>query len=827
MSHKKDDIPSTLVVNFDKEWLFKQLQKSSADNNIASTEYNDQQWERVSLPHKQEQLEPIYNWYRKYFELNNEPEDKKKFYYLYFDQDDQITVDIWINNIKILNDGSFLSCSSLDITQYVRFEEKNLVVLCVVNDTLHLQVRLIITDETTLTLNSTHGQTIYSGQIPVKHKHHIPLEYTASLTNEGRIDLCINEDKKCRNEYLSELQKQSQTLIHGKDPNERDRLTLYQSIPHLTICIMVVGSRGDVQPFIAFGKELLKVGHRVRLATHKTFENFVRENDLEFYPLGGDPADLMSFMVKNAGIIPSVSSIFAGDIQKNREQLFEILKSTWRACTEPDNKTGEPFIAEAIISNPPTFGHIHCAQKLNIPLHICFTMPWSPTSAFPHPLCRVDYTKWHAIEKINLLSYQVVEMLTWSAMRDLINNFRKNTLGLEKLHTRKAIHLIVDEHVPHTYCWSPCLVAKPEDWGEHIDVSGFFFLEKSKDYKPPTKLVEFLQNGDRPFYIGFGSITGHNSKHLYEIVVEALERGSFRAVILGDWAGINENSKIPANIYLIKDCPHDWLFQYVAAVCHHGGAGTTAAGLRLGKPTIIVPFFGDQYFWGAMVAQSNAGPKPLPGKHLNANDLFEAFKFALTPEVKAAAEKLANKIKNEDGVGAAVKSFHNNLPLYHMSSDLESTYAARYYLPDYDMKISLPVAQVLTAGGAIDESELRNYHTKVWGFQHDHNILRKGHRAFSNFFTWITRGLFHSSKEEKEDVLGLPLSRSRSSSLVTVDNSPEGLAAAKSGFTKPVCRNILNDFKQIQMRHKILRDEYNKARIDAINSNNVLSNLVV
>ena len=162
--------------------------------------------------------------------------------------------------------------------------------------------------------------------------------------------------------------------------------------------------------FFSLGQALLAAGHRVRLATHETFRKFVRENGIEFYPLAGDPADLMSFMVKNAGIIPSMSSIVAGDIAKNRRVIAEILASTWNACTEDDDETGVPFTAEAIIANPPSYGHIHCAEKLQIPLHIMFTMPWSPTTAFPHPLCKVDYSK-GPIEKINMLSYSVIEML--------------------------------------------------------------------------------------------------------------------------------------------------------------------------------------------------------------------------------------------------------------------------------------------------------------------------------------------------------------------------------------------------------------------------------
>jgi sterol 3beta-glucosyltransferase len=137
--------------------------------------------------------------------------------------------------------------------------------------------------------------------------------------------------------------------------------------------------------YSSLGQALSAVGHRVRLATHETFRRFVRGNGLEFFPL-------------------------AGDVTRNRQVISEIVASTWRACTIQDDETKEAFTARAIIANPPSFGHVHCAQKLGIPLHIMLTMPWSPTSAFPRPLFNVDYSK-ASIDKVNMLSYRAMEVL--------------------------------------------------------------------------------------------------------------------------------------------------------------------------------------------------------------------------------------------------------------------------------------------------------------------------------------------------------------------------------------------------------------------------------
>jgi len=188
----------------------------------------------------------------------------------------------------------------------------------------------------------------------------------------------------------------------------------HQVVPKLNIVVQVAGSRGDVQPFIALGSELQHYhGHRVRIATHANFEDFVRDSGLEFYPIGGDPTELMAYIVKNPGLIPSIASIKAGDIARKRQMLAEMLDGCWKSCIEQDTLSGRPFVADAIIANPPSFGHVHCAQALGIPLHIMFTMPWTSTRAFAHPLanlrCSFDTNR----NMANLISYHVVEWMIW------------------------------------------------------------------------------------------------------------------------------------------------------------------------------------------------------------------------------------------------------------------------------------------------------------------------------------------------------------------------------------------------------------------------------
>lgn len=180
----------------------------------------------------------------------------------------------------------------------------------------------------------------------------------------------------------------------------------------LNIVIQIVGSRGDVQPFVALGNALQAHGHRVRLATHGVFADFVKDAGLEFFPIGGDPARLMAYMVKNPGLIPQFETLRDGEIKQKQVMVAEMLQGCWRSCIEDDPDSQEPFVADAIIANPPSFAHIHCAQALGIPVHLMFTMPWSSTKAFPHPLADLHSESMDQ-DQANWVSYGIVEWLTW------------------------------------------------------------------------------------------------------------------------------------------------------------------------------------------------------------------------------------------------------------------------------------------------------------------------------------------------------------------------------------------------------------------------------
>ncbi|EMD60710.1 glycosyltransferase family 1 protein [Bipolaris sorokiniana ND90Pr] len=499
----------------------------------------------------------------------------------------------------------------------------------------------------------------------------------------------------------------------------------------LNIVIIIIGSRGDIQPFIRIGKILKEdYGHRVRLATHPAFRDFVeKDSGLEFFSVGGNPAELMAFMVKNPGLIPNIETIKEGEIGRRRAQMYEMFQGMWRACinaTDDETDTTNvkmmgdraPFVADAIIANPPSIAPQHIAEKLGIPLHMMFTFPYTPTSQFPHPLANIKSSNVEATYS-NFISYPLVEMMMWQGLGDLINRFRTQILHLEEVSKIWAPGQLYRLKVPYTYMWSPSLIPKPKDWGPEIDISGFVFLDLASSFKPPAELQKFLDDGPPPVYIGFGSIVVDDPDAFTELIFEAVKQVGCRALVSKGWGGFGSNADCPDNVFMLENTPHDWLFPRCSAVVHHGGAGTTAIGLKCGIPTMIVPFFGDQPFWGAMVSKAKAGAHEcIPYKKLTPERLAEGIKQCLTEEAKENVKKIADSIAKEgDGALNAVRSFHRSLPLSgegSMRCDFLDNRAAVWKIKNTHVKLSALAAEILVEKKKLKWSELRLVRHYEW-----------------------------------------------------------------------------------------------------------------
>jgi hypothetical protein len=299
-----------------------------------------------------------------------------------------------------------------------------------------------------------------------------------------------------------------------------------------------------------------------------------------------------------------------------------------------------------------------------------------------------------------------------------VNKFRAKTLGLEPVSTLWAPGQLYRLKVPHTYLWSPGLVPKPEDWGPEIDIAGFVFLDLASTFEPPDNLVKFLEAGDPPVYIGFGSIVVDDPDRFTKMIFEAVQLVGVRALVSKGWGGLGGEDDTPGNVYMLENTPHDWLFPKVKAVVHHGGAGTTAIGLKCGKPTMIVPFFGDQQFWGNMIGRAGAGAQPIPYNKLTTEKLADGIRQLLTEEARLAAEEIAKNIEEEgDGAQNAVRSFHRSLQLrgeHSMRCCILEDRVAVWKLKNTNLRLSALAADILVAQKKLHWRQLRLIRHYEW-----------------------------------------------------------------------------------------------------------------
>lgn len=307
----------------------------------------------------------------------------------------------------------------------------------------------------------------------------------------------------------------------------------------------------------------------------------------------------------------------------------------------------------------------------------------------------------------------------WQGLGDLINRFRTEVLRMEEVSTLWAPGQLYRMKVPYTYMWSPGLIPKPKDWGPEIDISGFVFLDLASSFKPPDGLKKFLDDGEPPVYIGFGSIVVDDPDEFTKLIFEAVKMVGCRALVSKGWGGFGSNADCPENVFMLENTPHDWLFPRCSAVVHHGGAGTTAIGLKCAKPTMIVPFFGDQPFWGAMVSNAKAGAHEcIPYKKLNAERLAEGIKQCLTEEAKENVKKIAESIEKEgDGALNAVRSFHRSLPLRgegSMRCDFLDDRTAAWKIKNTNVKLSALAAEILVEKKKLKWGELRLIRHYEW-----------------------------------------------------------------------------------------------------------------
>lgn len=405
----------------------------------------------------------------------------------------------------------------------------------------------------------------------------------------------------------------------------------------MKITMLTIGSTGDVRPYVLLGKELKARGHEITIATFSGFEKMIAEAGLNYYQLHGDVVKLMANVMK-----PGVNGV--GFLRSLEDALRDVapvlLKDLMNACEG----------ADAMMCT--FFGSMYysIAEKHNIPCIQTHYFPMDPNDAAPissAPGQRLGKT-W------NRTSYRLGYLLIGLLEKRYLTQWRiENGMEVRKLQT-KPDYRVGDRTVPVIYAVSPMVLPRPKDWDEHIHMSGFWWDDSPVTYEPPQDLVDFLENGDQPIYIGFGSMVSGNMSKTFAKVIKAVRASRVRAVISLGWAAKDMHLKSNSRIYFADYVPHDWLFPRVRAVVHHGGAGTTAAGLRYGKPTLVVPFGGDQPFWGSRVHAIGCGPKPISRDMMSVQRLTKGLIDLTTHgSYRVAAEELGARLRMETGTKTA------------------------------------------------------------------------------------------------------------------------------------------------------------------------------
>jgi sterol 3beta-glucosyltransferase len=415
-----------------------------------------------------------------------------------------------------------------------------------------------------------------------------------------------------------------------------------------SILILTLGSHGDVQPYVALGLGLRGAGHRVTLCAPLFFEPFIRGHGLDYAPMDNGFVDLLNALegrqaLERMGGPLGVLKVLVTLVPKVGPLQERVQRDAWAAA--------QAVAPDLIVFHPKLGGATDIAETLAIPAVLAPLFPQCvPTDAF----AAVGLPEWPLGRLYRRGSYRLVQYLGKRIGGGPIRRWREaNGLGAAP----PAMGPFTDARGrprPVMHGFSPLLCPRPDDWPADAAVVGDWPLAAAVDYQPPDDLAAFLAAGPPPVYVGFGSMAGRHPEAKARVVLAALELAGVRGLVARGWGGLDPVD-LPSTVHAVDQVPHDWLFPRVAVVVHHGGAGTTHAGLRAGRPTVICPFFGDQPFWGRRVQQLGVGPAPIRQGRLTAARLSAAIEQASSDAGMARrAAALGERLRAEDGVAAAV-----------------------------------------------------------------------------------------------------------------------------------------------------------------------------
>lgn len=413
------------------------------------------------------------------------------------------------------------------------------------------------------------------------------------------------------------------------------------------VTLIAVGTRGDVQPYIALGKGLQLAGLNVRLLTTPDFRLLATQYGLEFHQIFDMDVEAVMQSADAKAILETKNplTMLRRLIEFCRPWFHEALDSMLQALDGA---------AVGIFSSVAQFGGYEACEKLNIPAIFTFLQPVLPMHEIASPFFPAMPTIFGQ-GIYNSMTHHTAMQTIWQLFRPIVNDARVNRLGLEKIPLAGSWHRIKKLKLPVMMGYSPRVLPRSASWHENIHVPGYWFLDEPEEWSPPPDLADFLASGKPPIYIGFGSMANRDPEKNTQMMIDALVHSGERGLLSTGWGGLQSRS-LPDTIFKIEACPHSWLFPRMKAIVHHGGAGTTAAAFRSGRPQIVVPFFADQPFWGKLTNQLGVGVKPLPNKTITVESLTSAIEqVASKPEIQQKAMDLGQAMRAEDGVSNAVK----------------------------------------------------------------------------------------------------------------------------------------------------------------------------
>jgi sterol 3beta-glucosyltransferase len=411
------------------------------------------------------------------------------------------------------------------------------------------------------------------------------------------------------------------------------------------ILIAAVGSRGDVAPLTGLGTALRGAGHDVSLATYGPFEERITGCGLGFRLVPGD-SQLMLASEQGQGWQEGGAGLTSG-IRFVR-MITEHMRDVNAAILQAARQDTDVLLLAGLV----WFGGYRIAEGLGLPSIGLGLQPSHPTSQFlPTGLTARSLGHW-GNRVVGRASAIVAGSAVDRASKQLWAQEGMPGFSIRQMYRRQEA-----ARWPFIYGYSPSLVPRPPDWREGIEVGGYWWPQHPVGWTPPADLERFLAAGPPPVFVGFGSMSPADAARLSKIVAASRRQAGVRMIVQAGWADLGGALRDDDDMIVIGEAPHDWLFPKMAAVVHHAGAGTTAAGLRAGVPTVSVPMITDQPFWASRVTSLGAGPKPIPYKSLAAGGLTAAISDAVSRDsYRTRAQEIAKQLATEDGALLVIRA---------------------------------------------------------------------------------------------------------------------------------------------------------------------------